>query len=205
MKLQAIICKAKTPEKIKNVVLQLVDIRKSGFMMQPPTSLVFEGRAPGCNGKGIVELFMFKTDVAQYILHTWASVNMSRSSQTCIQKMITIFSSVKSYRSHCGYPGKNAQVGMTWRAGWSSQMDELFGLVENVLFDHVFDGALKDGVKRGQTPEELMNNEVLHEATERIKSLYEAVNDNDNDDASEAENGRDWTMSDAVVRCGRHK
>ena len=100
---------------------------------------VFEGRAQGCYGKGIVELFILKYDVAQYILHEWASANMSRTSQVCIQKMIVIFSSVQSYRSHCGYPGKTMAMDSTWRAGWSSQMDELFTLVENVLFDQIFE------------------------------------------------------------------
>ena len=130
---------------------------------------------------------MFKTDVAQYILHEWASVNMSRSSQTCIQKMITVFSSVKSYRSHCGYPGKNAQVGMTWRAGWSSQMDELFTLVENVLFDQIFDGTLKDAVKRGLAPEELMNDQMVHEALERVKNLYEESEKEEDENGSNSE------------------
>ena len=195
-RLQAIISKAKTAQRIQNVVLQLVDMRKAGFMTQPPLAAVFEGRAPGCNGKGIVELFIYKTDVGQYILYEWAAVNMPRAAQTVIQLMIKIFSSVKSYRSYCGYPGKNTPD-CSWRAGWTSQMDELFGLVENILFDQIFDGPLKDAVKRGQTPEELMNGEVLHEATERIKNLYEADDDRSSD--SEDENGRDWTMSHGDV------
>ena len=50
---------------------------------------VFEGRAQGCYGKGIVELFNFKSDVAKHILQ-WAAVNMSRTSQMCVQKMIIL-------------------------------------------------------------------------------------------------------------------
>ena len=166
-------------------------------MTQPPTIQVFEGRAPGCNGKGIVELFMYKEDVAQHILLEWAPVNMPKAAQTVIKKMITIFSSVKSYRSYCGYPGKNVAQDTTWRAGWSSQLDELFSLVENVLFDQVFDGALKDGVKRGQTPEELMNSELFGEIAERIKGLYQA--EDDNDDAPEEENDGDREDKPMVV------
>ena len=161
----------------------MVDARKAGFMTQPPSNAVFEGRAPGCNGKGIVELFMFKPVVGRYILHEWAVVNMPRAAQSVIQFMITIFSSVKTYRSKCGYPGKNAALDTTWRAGWSSQMDELFGLVENVMFDVIFDGALKDAVKRGQTPEEFVHGAEFSEATERVKNLGEA----DNNDACEEE------------------
>ena len=156
-------------------------------MMQPPSSLHFEGRAPGCNGKGIVELFMFKTDVARYILGVWAPVNMPTSSQTCIEKMIMIFSSVKSYRAHCGYPGKKEKVDMTWRAGWTRQMDELFTFVENVLFDQLFDGPLKEGLKRGQLPEELMSDEMFHEVTERVKNLPGGEEEDDEGNHSDSE------------------
>ena len=145
---------------------------------------------------------MLKSDVAQYILREWAPANMARASQVCIQKMIVIFSSVQSYRSHCGYPGKTMAVDSTWRAGWSSQMDELFTLVENVLFDQLFDGALKEAVKRGQVPEEVMNDEMFHEAAERIKNLYDTTeedeNANDNDIDSEGDAIVDGTKKDGT-------
>eukprot|EP00959_Pyramimonas_sp_CCMP1952_P445124 9320701-Pyramimonas_sp.AAC.1 len=70
-KLQAIIQKARTPDKIMKVVEHVLDAHKSGFLTTPPSYASFMGQTSGSSGKGLVGLIIFKWDVAYNILNDW--------------------------------------------------------------------------------------------------------------------------------------
>ncbi len=59
-KLQAVTSKARSADKIALTVEHIMDMHKAGLMPTPPPLAQFIGTAPGCQGKGIVDLILFK-------------------------------------------------------------------------------------------------------------------------------------------------
>lgn len=117
-------------------------------MVSPPPLIAFTGQQSGSHGKGIVELILFKWDIARYILHDWSqTVAFSADALTEIKKT---FASIGNYRKQCGFP--SARCDMTFRAGWLPSCEELFVLVESILFDVMYDAHLKDALKSSASP-----------------------------------------------------
>ncbi len=167
-KLQAIIQKARTPDKILKVVEHVLDAHKAGFLPTPPPCAAFYGQTPGSHGKGLVDLILFKWDVAYYIFHDWVQTHPFPAE--ALVEMKTVLSSIKSYRAKCGYP--NDKNDMTFRAGWRNSCEELFVFVEGVLFDSMYDGHLKEALKCNASASDVVAaqfNELLEPIADRAK------------------------------------
>ena len=182
-KLQAVIQRARTPDKILRVVETIMDARKSGVLKTVPALSLFLGQQPGSGGKGLVEVILFKWDVAHYILHEWAQSQPLPAEVLITLK--TIFASVSSYRTQCGYPGDKRD--QTFRAGWRPSCEELFIFIEAVIFDTIYDAHLKECLKSSAQPADCVANQfsefidnistmATKETEDRTQRLYNLNN-----------------------------
>jgi hypothetical protein len=144
----------------------------------------FQGTSPGSGGKGLVELFLYKWDVARYIMNDFIT-SIGTPPEVVVQ-IKTIMHSVKTYRDACGYPTDHKD--MVFRAGWRLSSEEVFVLLEGILFDTMYDSQLKDALKACQAPADAVANQ-LSEVTARITTLAQtestekdAEDDTDDDD-----------------------
>ena len=168
-KLQAIISKARTSDKICLVVESIMDAHRAGFYSTPPPVSFFLGQQPGSCGKGLVDLILFKWDVARYILDDWSPTRPFRAE--ALVEMKRVLHRIETYRKQCGYPSDRRD--MTFRAGWAPSSEELFTLVESIVFDVMYDSHLKDALKSSASPADCAAKQ-LKEFLDPIAQLVEA-------------------------------
>ena len=112
-----------------------MDAHRAGFYSTPPPVSFFLGQQPGSCGKGLVDLILFKWDVARYILDDWSPTRPFRAE--ALVEMKRVLHRIETYRKQCGYPSDRRD--MTFRAGWAPSSEELFTLVESIVFDVMYD------------------------------------------------------------------
>ena len=133
-----------------------MDSHKAGFMPSPPPLTAYLGTLPGGGGKGIIELILFKWELANYILNEWASGH-AFPAEALVEIKKTV-SSHNVYRSKCGYP--NSRKDLTFRAGWRHSCDELFVFVEALVFDIMYDPYIKDAIKASSSTADTCSNYI---------------------------------------------
>ena len=175
-KLQAVINKAKTPHNIQLVITMLLDRRYAGFQRSAPSLADFQGQAVDSRGKGIVDLLLYKWEVGKYLVNDWAS---SFIKPDLLLQIRDTMASVASYRKVIGYGGVGS-VDLSFRAGWPRSAEEIWLLIESIVFDIMYDGQLKEGLKANQSPSEVMTAQ-FSEVIERIQTLHAAENKADGD------------------------
>ena len=124
-KLQQIVSKARTPERITMFVESLLDLRKAGFITDTPKLSMYQGSQPGAGGKGIVDLICFKWDVGKHIIENFCSQVMSAELAAETKQVL---SSPSAYRAKCGFPDEERDL--TWRSSWPAAAEECFQWLE---------------------------------------------------------------------------
>lgn len=144
----------------------------------------FTGTMPGAGGKGLVDLIIFKWDVAKYVMNDWAI--SAGVDVECIMQCRAVLSSVASYRKAVGYTDGPA----VFRAGWRLSAESLFTLCEGLCFDVMYDAQLKEALKAHKGPCDALTAQ-LAEPTARISAMVEEEKqaEPDEDEAEEEENG----------------
>ena len=171
-KLQAIIGKAKTADKICLTVEHIYDMHRSGMLSSPPPLSLYTGSGNGMYGKGLVDLILYKWEVAHYIMSDWATGHAFGAE--AVVEMKKILGSISSYRKQCGYP--NQRVDMTFRAGWAVSSEELFTFIEALLFDTIYDPYLKEALQKSAHPADAVANH-LNEYLDAIAAAADANKD----------------------------
>ena len=98
-----------------------------------------------------MDLIIYKFDTAHYILHEWVVAHAFPAEQ--LVEMKRVFSSISSYRKQCGYANSKKGADVTFRAGWRPSCEELFVMLESILFDTMHDGYFKDALKTTASPQ----------------------------------------------------
>lgn len=101
-----------------------------------------------------------------------------------------VLNSVSSYREQCGYPRDKKD--MTFRAGWRPSCEELFVLVEGIIFDCIYDGHLKCALKASSSAADAVTchlKELLEPLAKTAES--EEAGDNHADDQEDDAAARD--------------
>lgn len=184
-KLQMVVQKARSPQRIQIALEMVLDAARGGLMPNQPPVSAFAGTSPGAGGKGIVELLIHKDAVARYLVTvTLQSLNIDAHVKVIMPE---VFVSAKTYREKCGYPGDEKFGQLSWRAGWSRATEAFYTLVESIKHDVVFDGHCKEAVKANLTPQETVELKFQENLT-HIKQLNEEdVKETIDDDAEDAE------------------
>jgi hypothetical protein len=152
-KLQAVISKARTPDRILLVVESILDSLRAGLLTHPPPLAAFTGSLPSSGGKGLVDLIIYKFELSHYLLHEWVVQHAFPAEQLITMRQV--FASIRNYRKVCGYANSrndSAEVSLTFRAGWPQSCEELFTIIEQILFDVTYDSYLKDALKNSSQP-----------------------------------------------------
>ena len=126
-RLQRIVSKAETPERITIFVESILDLRKAGFVTSQPPVSAFMGTQPGSGGKGLVDLICFKWELGRYIVENFAH---KVASAELVSTMKQVFSTPASYRAKCGFPGDESDL--TWRSSWPAAAEECFQFLEGI-------------------------------------------------------------------------
>ena len=134
-KMQTIVEKARTPDRIEWTFLMLADSFKAGNLLPEAIGLrALQGRAKNAGGMGTVDVVCFKKSLCHYLCHTWAPENSV--AEAVVLKLQEITASPMVWRKHQGYPNSPNLPDVTWRGGWPSSGDELLALVEDTaIFD----------------------------------------------------------------------
>ena len=199
-KMQSLIGKASNADNIGHVMEMLLDRRKAGYLAVALPLVLFQGTAPGCGGKGIVELLLMSRDLADNLMTVWGPLHKIDPLHLIVMR--ELFLSCASYRAKCGYPLQGDQD-MTFRAGWNKSSEALYTLVESLLFDVIYDNHIKKGLKAGgdaatmlqaefsedlKRIEELLSEEAVEEAAQNAEVAEELPGDAQDVDASDDDN-----------------
>ena len=151
------------------IFASVADTVKMGFLDKGAFSV--RGLSPQTgNRKGVLDLFLFKKSVRDFLVHTWmASRNFDAQVK---QKIMEHTSTHRSYRQHVrGYPD-DGQTSLMWKKGWPQSAELFLQLVEAVAFDTEYDASLKNGVKNRKACTEMLE---YVQMKERIAEIEEAL------------------------------
>ena len=103
-KMQALISKAKTADKIVLCLEVIADMHQCGYINSSPPLSAFNGTQPGSHGKGIIDVMIAKWNVKDHLLNDWVGHNL-KMKPDLIMKIKDVFENPKTYRSKCGFQG----------------------------------------------------------------------------------------------------
>eukprot|EP00959_Pyramimonas_sp_CCMP1952_P132211 2764284-Pyramimonas_sp.AAC.1 len=130
--MQEMISKARSDDNIEWVFTIVADYFEAELITHDTLSLRnLQGKAPNSNGKGIVDLFVFKKTMLAYFLDTLMPGKAIPAG--CKAKIREVVSSAKAFRQHMGYPKATWHPDLSWKAGWPPSADSMLKLIEDSL------------------------------------------------------------------------
>jgi hypothetical protein len=124
-KLQAIISKARTEDRIIWAVDHIYDMWQCGRTDSLSLRHLNGGQA-GSGGKGFVDLLNYKYELKEY-LGTFLSQYLLWPARDQFAKALA---NHDDYRKHCGFPHNHPIADLTWRAGWPASAENAFEVWE---------------------------------------------------------------------------
>lgn len=92
-----------------------------------------EGKAASSNGKGLVDLWVFKRSMRGYLIdELMPARDIPLDMKTQIREVCGSFS---SFRDKMGYKNSTQLPDLSWKAGWPRSADLMLALIED--FGHV--------------------------------------------------------------------
>ena len=197
-KLYIVASKAKEPHLIEWAVAQLLDLVHSrAISVDQLGDRALAGKLQGQNGKGIVEVSVYKRDL---LLHfTGSFLDAFEWPDAIKQKMREALKDVPTYRRFCGYP--HEQASLAWRAGWVKSAEKYFCLVETVVYSFQRDPAVRTGMCSNKDAASCCNTGEIGAEIEEICTIIivenpakvkEAANKEDEDDETIATAASDF-------------
>ena len=123
---------------------------------------------PGSNGKGLVDLLLYKLQLNKFLLDEWAEALPWPA--TIRATLRSIMESHCTYRDKVGFPNNAEKPNQQWRLGWPDSVEDFFAAVEAIVFSPEHDGTLKQHLKNRKTVVEAV-------ATSGLSELFDAVSD----------------------------
>ncbi len=131
--LNAFLVKAVTPDRIEFALTMLLDFYRSGALTLDQCaarSLVGAVTARDNSGKGLVDLFVYKMQLLEYLVGEF--LDTLEVAPTVKVKLRMASASITNFRAMAGYfynPNEKP-VSAQWRAGWPRGAEQAFELVE---------------------------------------------------------------------------
>ena len=131
-KMQMIVQKAKTPARIEWTFQLAFDYKKAGYLTNDAFSLrALEGKVPGANGRGLVDMYICKLELKEYLLTDL--LRKKNLDSKCLATITDVTKSPDSFRQYSGYKSLDAVIpDLSWRAGWPTSCDLALGLIEDM-------------------------------------------------------------------------
>ena len=153
-KLQTIMAKARTESGILWAFLGLYDAFKMGFLSDMSVRAL-QGSAPGMNGKGLVDLMIFKQGLLNHLLSDTLEKAVpgteNLSVRATIKAALRDHAAVRSCMT--AYP-LEPEVDLSWRGGQCKTVESLLEFVEGIVYGTMHESELKSAVKNRRTIEE---------------------------------------------------
>ena len=129
-KLHLLVQKARTDDNIAFVFQLLHDQYLSGILVADMMGTqALEGKQSGSNGKGLVDVWVFKRTLRNYFLDEYMpNKQIPQEIKTTIREVCTDF---KSFRAKVGYRNSKVLPDLTWKAGWPTSAELMLGLIED--------------------------------------------------------------------------
>jgi len=165
-KIQEIISKAGNKPHIEWCFLLIWDLHRAGRIPEGISYRNLKGTMPGAGGKGLVELLVYKFAIAKYFVEDWA---VSLFPAPIIDVMKKAFTNPCSYRELVGFP-QDTNIDHSWRCGWPDSAEELFVLLESIIYGTDHDMQLKGLLKNRKSAEEACGTTGLSEFFDSVKA-----------------------------------
>ncbi len=129
-KMNLIISKARTDENIEFVFQLLHDYFLAGLITKDALGTqALEGKQCGCNGKGLVDLWVYKRTMKNYLLdELMPRRNIPQMCKTAIREVTHDFD---TFRNKVGMKHATQLPDLSWKAGWPRSADLMLQLVED--------------------------------------------------------------------------
>lgn len=168
-KLQAIISKARSPEKILWAVQSIHDMCLNDMKGEQVSLRYLQGTQSGAGGKGLVDLLNLKYDIKEYIRSDllaqyplWGNIRA---------KFGSVLENHASYRSAVGANQKEG-LDLTWRASWPASAENAFQACEAIVYSDTYDTVLKTALRSRKSCEECFSAPGLSEIFAEIDEEY---------------------------------
>ena len=167
-KLYIVASKAKEPHLIEWAVAQLLDLVYSrAISVDQLGDRALAGKLQGQNGKGIIEVSVYKRDLLLHL--TGSFLDVFEWPDAIKQKMREALKDVSTYRRFCGYP--HEQSSLAWRAGWVKSAEKYFCLVETVVYSFQRDPAVRTGMCSNKDAGSCCNTGEIGAEIEEIRTI----------------------------------
>jgi hypothetical protein len=171
-KLQTIIGKARTPDNILWAFMGLYDAFKMGFITELGLRLL-QGTGPGMNGRGIVDLLLYKKGLLQYLLGPHLEIFTFK--WVIKAKIRHVLKDHETERANCtGWPGNNNDL--SWQGGWPKAAQDYLVFVEGLVYNQTHDMEVKLNSKNRKAYEDLLSNVALKDEIDEIVETDKAEN-----------------------------
>ena len=91
-----------------------------------------EGKVPGANGGGLVDMYIGKLELKDYLLGDL--LRKKSLDSKCLDKITEISRNPETFRQHVGYKSiDTAMPDLSWRAGWPASADLALNLIEDIM------------------------------------------------------------------------
>ena len=133
-KLQALVIKANTKEKLEFMVPLMLDLLQSGAL-HPDTCTVRSLKGASGASKGLCDVLLVKEDLREY-LHRWSAEQAFSGDVLNTMRRITV--SHSEFRKHCGYSWKPSasKPNLSWKSGWKPSADLLLSFFRDGHLPH---------------------------------------------------------------------
>lgn len=185
-KLQMLVQKANTKEKLEFMVPLMIDLFKSGALNADAFSI--RSMRGITNNKGMCDVLMMKQSIIEF-LHRWCAE--SKFDGNVLDTFRKVTTSLATFRTHCGSSNKkNSKPSLTWKAGWQPSAELMLNVFETVVFNTDYDEVMLEHLRANKTKASDMFetpplNELLEEITEALKSEADTSNGAEDKDQSE--------------------
>ena len=173
-KLQALVIKTNTMEKLEWMVPLLIDLYESGRLSIESCSHRALSGAPKVN-KGLCDVLLVKQDIQEYVLR-WSAEQKFPGVALDTMRQSTV--DVETFRKHCGYAWvTSSSRNWNWKAGWKPSTEHLPSIFEMVIYNPNFDEHLLSALTSRKTkPEDIMEGAPFMELLQDIVDCLEDEN-----------------------------
>ena len=212
--MHAVITKAREKEYIFWAFESITDCVKSD-LLKPEQINVRSLTGQGMGGRGLVDLFTLKKKMKMFMYSSPLVLERPHFSHEFKQKVREVLDNHDAYRSQFNVPDKtpvNERPNLTWKINAKASEKLALQLIDDAVYNNVYDGVLKSGIKASKGCEDILEYEpfkISIEAIEdAIKKEVEAVAAAKQDEAAQhaaagsgndMAEGQDETM-DAATR-----
>ena len=180
--------KAKGAEEITWTIELILDYCKAGAITAEQVGTrTLEGKLSGQNGKGLVDLCLFKKNLLSHFV-TRELPKFDGWGNHVHEQVRQVLANISSFRDKSGYMFSSSmpKPDQIWRAGWPKSADAFMSFVESCIFWYHYDAPLRTAMINRKDCASLCNQAPISDMLDEIKSTLAEETDAKKDHADGA-------------------